>query len=174
LTSKTERGEFGVGDDSSCLLGSVDHWDHQTAILSAGIFTCTASTYCAPVSSARLRRSGAGPRTRMIGETPNDEMAETLLCIESSLICPFSQLVAFWGKWGDSPCSQSIITPSSPVKAIIWACRTDGMATKVIKGFSSLLSLFSNLRRGFWTEVVCAVGVEVGWIVMLNSDGVFR
>jgi hypothetical protein len=34
----------------------------------------------------------------MIGETPSDEMAETLLCIESSLICPASQLLG--------PCSR--------------------------------------------------------------------
>jgi hypothetical protein len=67
-----------------------------------------------------------------------------------------------------------MMTPSNPVKAMIWACRTDGIATKVIRGLSSLLSLFSNLRRGFWTEVVCAVGVEVGWMVMLNDDKLLR
>lgn len=68
----------------------------------------------------------------------------------------------------DLPCSQSMITPSRPVKAMIWACRTDGIAIKVIKGFSSLLSLFNSLRRGFCTVVVWAVGVEVGWIVMVK------
>ncbi len=50
--------------------------------------------------------------------------------------------------------STSAALTSSPVKATIWAWRTDGMAMKVIKGYSPALSLLRSLRRELETAVV--------------------
>jgi hypothetical protein len=48
--------------------------------------------------------------------------------------------------------------PSKPVRATIWAIRTDGNAMKVMSGYLPSFKPFRSLRRGLWIVVVRGVG----------------
>lgn len=57
------------------------------------------------------------------------------------------------------------VLTSKPVKAIIWACRTLGMAIKVIRAGVFDLRALRRRSRGFWTVVVWAVATLATVIV---------